>query len=143
MELKSKKQKTVEGKSEGKEEKEEMIGMDLENKEEIEEMDYEVVGRRLKNARKSKGYTQGYVAKELGVTVAYISRVERGNGSINIKRLVQLSQLFGTSLNYFLTGSVENASGYLQSDFGEVLKKCTPEKQRSILQIAKIISKMN
>ncbi len=106
------------------------------------EMDYKVVGKRLKDARRSKGYTQGDVAKELGVTVAYISRVERGTGSINIKRLVELSDFFNTSLNYFLTGSVENTTGYLQSDFKEVLNKCTPEKQRAILQIAKVISRI-
>ena len=111
-------------------------------KEEKAEMDYKVVGKRLRNARKSRGYTQGDIAKELGVTIAYISRVERGSGSINIKRLLQLSEFFDTSLNYFLTGSVENTSGYLQSDFRDVLNKCTPEKQRAILQIAKVISRI-
>lgn len=105
-------------------------------------LDYSVIGDRIKNKRKEKGYTQEDVAKKLKITVAYISRVERGSTKVNLKRLVELSNLFGEPLGYFLTGCIVNSDDYLVEDFKEILDNCTVEQQRAILKIAKIIVKL-
>ena len=103
-------------------------------------LDYKLVGKRISKVRKRKGYTQEELGKKLGVSTAYLSRVERGTGKANMARFVQLSEVLDVPLSYFFNGSVSRAKGYLSKEFKEVLNKCGPEKQKAILEIAKIIS---
>ena len=105
-------------------------------------LDYSVIGNRIKDKRKEKGYTQEDLAKKLKITVAYISRVERGTTKVNLTRLVELSNLFEEPLGYFLTGCVTTSDDYLVEDFKKILDECTVEQQRAIFRIAKIIAKL-
>ena len=51
------------------------------------DIDYAAIALRLKQFRKEKGITQDSIARQLGVTVAYISNVEnnKNNGGINME----------------------------------------------------------
>ncbi len=105
-------------------------------------LDYKLIGERIKSVRKSRGYTQNKMAKELGLSAAYVSRVERGSGKINLQRLAQVSQVLNVPLSKLLTGTVEKSDEYLNQEFKETLSKCTPEKQKAIFKISKIIAKL-
>ena len=50
-------------------------------------LNYSIIGMRLKQARIDKKLTQEKLAEELDVSVAYVSRVERGSTEIGLKRL--------------------------------------------------------
>ena len=103
-------------------------------------LDYEVIGRRLKEARLSKNYTQEELAEQLDISVAFLSRVERGNSHINLKRLNELCGLLDVSEGYVLSGASSNSENYLDKEFAELLKKCSTEKQRLIYNVAKTIA---
>lgn len=105
-------------------------------------LDYFIVGSRIRAIRKKHEITQEELAKRLDLSVAFLSRVERGKSHISLKRLAELSQMLDVSISYLLEGSVENTNEYLIDDFNKVLKKCNPERQRKILEMAKIISKI-
>lgn len=50
-------------------------------------LDFNIIGQRLKKARLDKNLTQEMLAEKLDVSVAFLSRIERGNSHINLKRL--------------------------------------------------------
>ena len=52
-------------------------------------IDYSVIGSRIKQARLAKNMTQEDLADKIDISVAFLSRVERGNSHINLKRLNQ------------------------------------------------------
>ena len=104
-------------------------------------IDYSIVGERLKKARLSKKLTQEVVAEKMDVSVAFLSRVESGKSPINLKRLTQLCALLETSEGYILSGTSQKSQIYLEEDFKNILNTCTPEQQRFIYEIAKVISK--
>ena len=104
------------------------------------EFDYKLIGERIKKARMKKGWTQEKLSEEIDVTVAYISRVETGNGQINLKRLAQISNVLDIQLEQLLTGTSVHSNNYLDKDLYNILIQCTPEKQRLIYNIAKIVS---
>lgn len=64
-------------------------------------MNNEVIGKKLKVLRKTKGLTQQDLANLLGVQRATISNYEVGRRSPHIKELQRLSELLGVSLEYF------------------------------------------
>ena len=103
-------------------------------------LDYNIIGSRIKQARLAKNYTQEDLAEKIDISVAFLSRVERGNSRINLKRLNQICSLLDVSEAYILNGASSNSSNYLDKEFADLLKKCSPEKQRMIYNIAKTIA---
>ena len=53
-------------------------------------LDYSIIGERLKQARMSKRLTQEKLAEKLEVSVAFLSRIERGSSHVNLSRLNQI-----------------------------------------------------
>ena len=103
-------------------------------------IDYSVIGQRIRKARLEKNYTQEYLAEKLDISVAFLSRVERGNSHINLKRLNQLCNILGVSEGYILNGVSSTSKNYLTEEFYELLQKCSPEKQKLIYNIATVIA---
>lgn len=103
------------------------------------DIDYKLIGERIKDARRKKGWSQEKLSEEIDVAIAYISRVERG-AQVNLKRLAQISKVLDISIEQLLGGTAPESSNYLDKDLYQVLVKCTPEKQKLIYNIAKIVS---
>lgn len=103
-------------------------------------LDYNIIGSRIKQARLAKNLTQEDLAEKIDISVAFLSRVERGNSHINLKRLNQICGLLDVSEAYVLNGASSNSANYLDKEFAELLKKCSPEKQKMIYNVAKTIA---
>lgn len=103
-------------------------------------LNYELIGSRLKEIRQNKNITQEDLAEKMDLSVPYISRVERGTTSINLKRLSQMCALLEVSEGEILQGAENTSSSYLESSFSDLLKSCPPEKTDLIYKIAKIIA---
>ena len=102
------------------------------------EIDYTLIGQRIKEARKKKGWSQEKISEEIDVAVAYISRVERGN-PINLKRLAQISHALDVPMEYLVTGVSLKSENYLNKELSDIVAQCSPEKQKLIYNIAKTI----
>ncbi|MBR1803092.1 MAG: helix-turn-helix transcriptional regulator [Clostridia bacterium] len=103
-------------------------------------LDYTIIGERLKKARTDKKMTQEKLAEKLDVSIAFLSRIERGNSHVNLKRLSQICEILGVSEGYILNGVSSSSSNYLASEFNDILNAVSPEKQKLIYKIAKVIS---
>lgn len=102
--------------------------------------DYNVIGERIKKARKSKNITQEKLAEKLDVSIAFLSRIERGSSQINLKRLGQICEILGITEGEILNGTTSKSVKYLEAEFSQLLKTCSPEKQKLIYDVAKVIS---
>ena len=102
-------------------------------------LDYNVIGERLKQARINKKLTQENLAEKLDVSVAFLSRIERGSSFINLKRLNQICSILDVSEGEILNGVSKNSSDYLSKDLSALIKNCSPDKMRLIYNIAKVI----
>ena len=103
-------------------------------------LDYNIIGERLKKARIDNNLTQEKLAEKLDVSIAFLSRIERGSSHISLKRLSQICDILGITEGSILNGSSNNSNTYLVSEFDDILKNTTPEKQKLIYKIAKIIN---
>ncbi len=89
-------------------------------------LDYSIIGERLKDARIKKGFTQEQLAEKIDVSVAFLSRVERGDTKINLSKLCQTCELLDINVGYILHGISINSTNYLNNDFQTLLKNCPP-----------------
>jgi len=102
-------------------------------------LDFKIIGRRLKKARINAGLTQEKLAEQLNVSVAFLSRVETGSSHVNLKRLEQICRITGVSEGYILSGVSQDSNSYLNNEFSELLRDCSPEQIKLIYNIAKVI----
>ena len=103
-------------------------------------VDYKLIGQRIKKARIVKNWSQEKLAESMDVAVAFISKIERGGSSINLKRLAQISVALNVPIEEFITGVVKEKENYLMKEFSDILKQCSKDKQKLIYNIAKIVA---
>lgn len=94
-------------------------------------------GNRLKVLRKEHGYSQESFAQELNMSRQAISKWESGQGYPEMTTLIQISQIFGVTIDYLLKGKETdsiNEKGYYVSK--ELLEGFTSYKRHSAKRIA-------
>lgn len=103
-------------------------------------IDYSVIGERLKRARKEKHLTQEQLAEQIDVSIAFLSRIERGSSQINLKRLSQICEILDVTEGDILNGASSKSTKYLDFEFANLLKNCSADKQKLIYDVAKVIA---
>ena len=103
-------------------------------------IDFNIIGMRLKEARKKKGYTQEQLVEKMGVSIAYLSKIETGKIHINLERLSQICNILDVTEGEILNGVSITSEKYLDSEFNSILKKCTPKQQHLAYKIIQTIS---
>lgn len=102
-------------------------------------IDFNIIGKRLKAARKEKGLTQYDLAEKMNVSIAYLSKVETGKIHINLERLSQICNILDVTEGEILNGVSNSSQKYLDLEFYELLKKCPADKQKLIYSIIQVI----
>jgi len=62
------------------------------------------LGKRVKQLREAKRWTQGHLAAAMGVEQSYISAIERGQSSPSFPRLALLSEVFDLTISELCQG---------------------------------------
>lgn len=103
-------------------------------------LDYNIIGQRIKAARKKANMTQDTLSEKMGVSIAFLSRIERGSSQISLKRLSQLCGILGITEGEILNGVASTSNNYLSYELSQILKDCNPEQLKLIYNIAKVIA---
>lgn len=98
-------------------------------------IDFSIIGKRLKQARKEKGLTQEQLVEKMGVSIAYLSKVETGKIHINLERLSQICEILNISEGKILNGTSNSSEMYLNSEFNSLLKKCSSKQLKLAYKI--------
>ena len=101
-------------------------------------IDYKLIGDRIKKARKSNGITQDVLAEKLNVSVGYVSQVERGITKISLDLLGAISSILDCDIAGLITESATNASEYMESELISEIRKLDGKKKKYILEIIKL-----
>lgn len=67
------------------------------------------MAKRISRLRKSKGYTQEYIAANLGVSRQAVFKWEKGQTSPDTENLIALAELLGTTVDYLIKGKAPAA----------------------------------
>jgi len=67
------------------------------------------IGGQLRELRKIKGLTLQQVAAEAGISIGYLSQIERNQSKLPIGVLRKLSDALGVHMNWFFQGNAKSA----------------------------------
>lgn len=93
------------------------------------------MGKRIRACRLKSNLTQENMAEILDISVKHYSEVERGITGLSTEKLIYLSHLFDTSLDFLLKGEGEAAT--LPYILAEVYRSCPDEKKDHLIELTK------
>ena len=104
------------------------------------EYDPILMGERILEKRKECNYSQEKVAEKLNVSPNSISRYENGTRDVPIDILVEMSNLYGVSMDYLVTGVCPADGEEMDKDLLEMIMKYTPRQRAVVVNVLKNVN---
>lgn len=104
-------------------------------------VDYKLIGNRIKTKRKENNKTQEQLSEELSVTVGYVSQLERGITKPNLEFLAKLSSCLNCDISYFISDTVVSKYDYLRGEFTQNFSKLKDNEKQLVMDLIESIIK--
>lgn len=102
-------------------------------------VDFKMIGERIRLARKRMGYTQEKLAERLDVTIGYVSQVERGATKISLDLLAEIAAVLNCDLSDFLSGASIRTEQYYIKEIGEEFKLLNENEKKLVRAFIKLL----
>lgn len=102
-------------------------------------IDYKLIGKRIKEKRNEYGITQAQLAEKLDVSIGYISQVERGITKISLDLLGSISSILCCDVSYFVTESAIDNNNYMSSELLLQINELTSAQKKMLIEFIKIL----
>lgn len=99
------------------------------------ELDYKLLGHRIKNNRTAAELTQEQLAGIVDVATSNISHIERATTKVSLPTLVKIANALNVSLDQLVCDSLPVSESYLEKDFAALLADCNLEEMRMLKDI--------
>ena len=73
----------------------------------------EIIGNRVKEERLKRKLTLKQLSEQVGLSIGYLSQVERGYGTLSLNALKNLSSVLGIEMSAFFDSPPEETPGYI------------------------------
>lgn len=105
----------------------------------MKELDFRLIGQRIKEIRTEKRLTQEYLAKMTDVNVSHISNIETNKVKISLTLLVGICNALDVTIDYLLENEYHNATTVTEKELINTVKNMEKDKQETLLRIAKVL----
>lgn len=100
-------------------------------------INFKLIGQRIKNSRREKGFTQEVFSELLGVSIEHLSRIETGSCRPSLQLIEKICQILEISEENLMFG---NNNTNNSSELINKIAFLSPEKQQAISVIIDLIS---
>ncbi len=105
-------------------------------------LDYTAIGKRVKEARSTKGYTQEKASEKCDIGVSHFGNIERGKAVMSMETLAKVSRALCVSTDYLIFGPESTECGIPAFIIEEVQQKSTQEQYEKYLMLMEKISEV-
>ena len=105
------------------------------------DIDLKEIGRRVKKERNKKHMTQPQLAKAAGLSVSFLSNIESGRQSMNLRALIAITNVLDVSADSLIR-DIPNGSCKTAQEIELELASCTPKERDLILQIVRFLKRL-
>lgn len=93
------------------------------------------LGKRIRESRISKGYTQQELADRAEIGVVYISEIERGIKMPSLNIFIKIVDALDVSADYVLRDELPSGEGYVYDEITCKLQGITPKQRKAVTAI--------
>lgn len=110
----------------------------------MNDLNFQLIGRKIRERRKSLHVTQEAIANYLDVNPSHISNIECGRANPSLTILVKIANYLECSVDCFISqeytfDSIKQQDRTLDDRIMEKLKYCSEDKKLKVLQILNIL----
>ena len=104
-------------------------------------VDYQLIGRRISQYRRAERKTQENLAEGLGVSVGYISQIERGVTKVSLDTLSNIAQLLDCDMTELLDGTAYGRRDYMNDELKQLESGLTDRQKKLLYEVMQAIRK--
>lgn len=93
-------------------------------------MDKAVLGKKLRDIRQKKGYTQCALAERADIGNVYLGEIERGLKMPSLNIFIKLVEALDVSADYILRDELTSGKEYTYDELTQKLGNLTPKQRR-------------
>ena len=100
-------------------------------------VDYEAMGKRIREIRLSKKMTQATLAELAEIEPSNLSHIERAATKVSLPTLIQIANALEVSLDELVSGSLIKSEHIAVKQINELLSDCTPDELKAVIEMVK------
>lgn len=98
----------------------------------------QLIGSRLREARKNAGMFQADAAEKMGMSRPTLSAIESGKRTVTAEEIIRFAELYHVTSEYLLYGTEESNPQMLRIlSYSKMFEELTPGEQKKILSMMK------
>lgn len=98
-------------------------------------MDNNTLGKRIREARIKKQYTQQQLAELAGIGQMYLGEIERGTKMPSLKSFSKIIETLDISADYVLRDELSSGERYIYDEITQKLKGLSPKQRKAASDI--------
>ena len=98
-------------------------------------MDKSALGKKLREARQKKGYTQNELAEIADIGNVYLGEIERGLKMPSLNIFIKLIEALDVSADYILRDELTSGKVYIYDEITQKLKNLSPKQRKTAADI--------
>lgn len=105
----------------------------------MKQLDFGLIGQRIRQVRIEKKLTQEFLAEKTGVNVSHISNVENSKVKVSLTLLVAICDTLGVTIDYILENEYHTPTSTMEKELMNIVKDLEKTKKEQLLRIAKVL----
>ena len=98
-------------------------------------MDSNTLGKRIREARMEKHYTQQQLAELAGIGQMYLGEIERGTKMPSLKSFIRIIETLDIAADYVLRDELSSGKHYIYDEITQKLKGLSPKQRKAAADI--------
>lgn len=104
----------------------------------MDNLDFALIGKRIKEVRTDRQLTQEYLAKVTDVNVSHISNIETNKVKVSLTLLVSICNAMNVTVDYILGNEYNAPTTAFETELLNTVDKLDSSKKEQLLRIAKV-----
>ena len=105
----------------------------------MDNLDFAIIGKRIKEVRTDRQLTQKYLAKVTDVNVSHISNIETNKVKVSLTLLVSICNAMNVTVDYILGNEDKAPTTAVETELLNTVDNLDSAKKEQLLRIAKVL----
>ena len=105
----------------------------------MKDIDFESIGKKLKEIRLSKGLPQDAVASAAEVNTSHISNIENNHVKVSLPTLIYICNALGVTVDYVLSGEYTGDYSSIDREIMKEILSLSDEEKERVLRVVRAL----
>ena len=105
----------------------------------MKDIDFDSIGKKLKEIRTHKGFTQKFVASSVKVNTSHISNIENNRVKVSLPTLIYICNALGVTVDYVLSGEYTGDYSSIDREIMKEIQSLSDKEKERVLRVVRAL----